>query len=70
MTKEENKSSRILNIIIKIIPDILVLGIFLINASLLGFIYDITLPEAPDWPVRLFVFLMGILFTHVKKKII
>ena len=60
-----DKFTRILNIIIKIILDIVVFGIFLINAVLFLAIYDKVLPEAPDWPAQLFVFLMGTLFTYV-----
>lgn len=60
-----NKFIKILNIIIKILFDIVVFGMFLANTVLVRYIYDIVLPEAPDWPVRIFVFLMGVLFVYV-----
>lgn len=60
-----DKFTKILNTIIKIILDIVVFGIFLINATLFWYLYDTVLPEAPDWPAYLFVFLMGVLLAYV-----
>ena len=60
-----DKLTKILNIIIKIIFDIVVFGMFLINATLFRSIYDMVLPDAPDWPAHLFVILMGALFAYV-----
>lgn len=60
-----DKSTKIISIIIKIILDVVVFGIFLINGFLFRSIYDIVLPEAPDWPAQLFVVLMGVLFVYV-----
>lgn len=57
--------TKILTIIIKIILDLVVFGIFFINATLFRSVYDIVLPEAPDWPAHLFVVLMGCLFVYV-----
>lgn len=60
-----DKFTKILNIIIKIILDIAVFGIFLINATLFWYLYDTVLPEAPYWPADIFVILMGGLFVYV-----
>ena len=60
-----NKLTKILSIIIKVILDIVVFGMFIINAVFVRYIYDIALPEAPDWPAYLFVFLMGGLLPYV-----
>lgn len=60
-----DKFIKILTIIIKIILDLVVFGIFLINATLFRSVYDIVLPKAPDWPAYLFVILMGGLFAYV-----
>lgn len=60
-----DKFIKILTIIIKIILDLVVFGIFLINATLFRSVYDIVLPEAPDWPAHLFVVLMGGLYAYI-----
>ena len=60
-----DKFIKILTIIIKIILDIVVLGIFFINATLFRSVYDLVLPEAPDWPAHIFVILMGGLYVYV-----
>ena len=60
-----DKFIKILNVIIKVILDVTVFGIFLINEALFRSVYDIVLPEAPDWPVHIFVILMGGLYVYV-----
>lgn len=60
-----DKFTRILIILIKIFLDVVVFGMFLINAVLFRSVYDMVLPEAPDWPAHLFVISMGVLFTYV-----
>lgn len=60
-----DKFIKILNVIIKIIFDIVVFGIFFINATLFRSVYDLVLPEAPDWPAHIFVILMGGLYAYV-----
>lgn len=60
-----DKLTKILGIIVKIILDVVVFGMFLVNAALFRSVYDLVLPEAPDWPAHLFVVLMGCLFVYV-----
>lgn len=60
-----DKLNKILSIIVKVILDVVVFGMFLVNAALFRSVYDMMLPEAPDWPAHLFVVLMGCLFAYV-----